>query len=30
MSDVRPFTLDIPQAEIDRLHRKIDETRWPE
>ena len=30
MSDVRPFTLDIPQAEIDRLHRKIDDARWPE
>ncbi|MXO61578.1 epoxide hydrolase family protein [Qipengyuania oceanensis] len=30
MSDVRPFTLDILQAEIDRLHRKIDDTRWPE
>lgn len=30
MSEIRPFTLDIPQAEIDRLHRKIDDARWPE
>ncbi|WP_284125282.1 epoxide hydrolase family protein [Parerythrobacter aestuarii] len=30
MSDIRPFTLDVSQAEIDRLHRKIDDTRWPE
>lgn len=30
MSAIRPFVLDIPQAEIDRLYRKIDDTRWPE
>lgn len=30
MTEIRPFVLDIPQAEIDRLHRKIDDTRWPE
>lgn len=30
MSEIRDFVLDIPQAEIDLLHRKIDDTRWPE
>jgi pimeloyl-ACP methyl ester carboxylesterase len=30
MSSIRPFTLAIPQAEIERLNRKIDDTRWPE
>jgi pimeloyl-ACP methyl ester carboxylesterase len=26
---VRPFRIDIPQAEIDALHAKLDATRWP-
>jgi pimeloyl-ACP methyl ester carboxylesterase len=31
MSDaVTPFTLSVPQAEIDDLHRRLDQTRWPE
>lgn len=30
MSEILPFVLDIKQAEIDRLHHKIDDTRWPE
>lgn len=30
MSEIRPFVLNVPQAEIDRLYRKIDDTRWPE
>ena len=30
MSDVRAFVLDVPQAELDRLHRKLDDVRWPE
>lgn len=30
MPDIRPFTLAIPQAEIERLNGKIDDTRWPE
>lgn len=30
MSEIRPFTLDVPQAEIDDLHRRLDLTRWPE
>ncbi|MED5327763.1 MAG: epoxide hydrolase, partial [Actinomycetota bacterium] len=25
-----PFTIDIPQADIDDLHRRLDATRWPE
>ena len=28
--DVHSFRIDIPQAEIDRLLRRLDETRWPE
>jgi pimeloyl-ACP methyl ester carboxylesterase len=28
-SDVLPFRIEIEQAEIDRLHRHLDETRWP-
>jgi len=27
---VTPFRLHVPQAEIDRLHRKLDDTRWPD
>ena len=27
---IRPFRIDIPQAELDRLNRKLDDTRWPE
>jgi hypothetical protein len=31
MSDqIEPFTLNIPQAELDRLNRKLDDVRWPE
>ncbi|WIA55259.1 epoxide hydrolase [Sphingobium sp. WTD-1] len=30
MSAVRPFTLAVPQAELDDLHRRLDQTRWPE
>ncbi|WP_040922831.1 epoxide hydrolase family protein [Saccharomonospora xinjiangensis] len=29
-TDIRPFTLDIPQADIDALHAKLDATRWPD
>ncbi|HEY1967521.1 MAG TPA: epoxide hydrolase [Pseudonocardia sp.] len=25
-----PFRLDVPQAELDQLHRRITETRWPD
>lgn len=27
---IRPFTLDIPQAELDDLQRRLAATRWPE
>jgi hypothetical protein len=27
--DVVPFRIEIEQAEIDRLHCHLDETRWP-
>ncbi len=31
MSDaIRPFTLEIPQAELDDLQRRLGATRWPE
>src|SRR5579871_2385286 len=28
-TEVRPFRLDVPQGEIDELHRRINATRWP-
>src|SRR5690349_613632 len=31
MSDaITPFTLNIPQAQLDDLNRRLDATRWPE
>jgi pimeloyl-ACP methyl ester carboxylesterase len=30
MSDIRPFRLDIPQAQLDDLHARLDLTRWPD
>ena len=27
---VRPFRVEIPQAEVDELRRRIAATRWPE
>ena len=31
MSDaVTPFTLAVPQAELDDLNRRLDKTRWPD
>jgi len=27
---VRPFPINVPQAEIDELRRRIAATRWPE
>lgn len=30
MSEIRPFTLAVPQAELDDLNSRIDCTRWPE
>lgn len=28
--DVRPFTLDVPEAELDDLRERLSRTRWPE
>ncbi|HXT88473.1 MAG TPA: epoxide hydrolase [Trebonia sp.] len=28
-SDVRPFQVEIPEAELDELRRRIEATRWP-
>lgn len=30
MTEIRPFTLSIPQAQLDDLHTRLDATRWPE
>jgi pimeloyl-ACP methyl ester carboxylesterase len=30
MSAIRPFTLAVPQEQIDDLHRRLDAARWPE
>lgn len=30
MSEIRPFTLAVPQGELDDLNTRIDLTRWPE
>ena len=27
---IRPFRVEVPQAEIDELRRRIQATRWPE
>src|SRR5688500_12190432 len=27
--EIRPFRIDIPQAALDDLHRRLDRTRWP-
>src|SRR5215470_14075188 len=26
---MQPFRIDIPQADLDDLHRRLDNTRWP-
>ena len=30
MTDIRPFTLAIPQDQLDDLNRRLDAARWPE
>ena len=30
MNELRGFVLDVPQAELDDLNRRLDHTRWPE
>jgi microsomal epoxide hydrolase len=27
---MRPFRIDVPQADLNDLHRRIDQTRWPD
>src|SRR5262245_5762356 len=27
---VRPFTINIPEADLEGMHERIDATRWPE
>jgi len=27
-ADIRPFTIDIPQADLDDLRDRLDRTRW--
>lgn len=29
-TEIRPFRIDIPQAELDDLHRRLAATRWPD
>lgn len=29
-SGIRPFRIDIPQSDLDDLHRRLDATRWPD
>ena len=28
-AEIRPFRIDIPQADIEDLHQRLDRTRWP-
>src|SRR4029453_4833529 len=28
--DIRPFRIDIPQADLDDLHNRLAHARWPE
>lgn len=30
MNDIRPYRLDIPQADLDDLHHRLDRVRWPD
>ena len=30
MADIKPFRIDVPQAELDDLHARLDLTRWPD
>lgn len=30
MIAIRPFTLAVPQDQLDDLHRRLDTARWPE
>src|SRR5215467_2526829 len=28
--DIRPFRIEIPQADVDDLHQRLARTRWPQ
>jgi epoxide hydrolase len=28
--EIRPFRIDVPQADLDDLHQRLDRTRWPD
>ena len=28
--DIRPFTFDVPEAQLDDLRRRITATKWPD
>jgi hypothetical protein len=28
--DIRPFHVNVPEAELTELHKRINATRWPE
>ena len=30
MSEIRPYRIEVPQADLDDLHRRLECTRWPE
>ena len=30
MTEIRPFTIDVPQADVDDLRERLGRTRWPE
>jgi pimeloyl-ACP methyl ester carboxylesterase len=30
MNEITPFSIDIPQAQVDDLHARLDHTRWPD
>ncbi len=29
-TEIRPFEIDVPQADFDELRRRVQATRWPE
>jgi pimeloyl-ACP methyl ester carboxylesterase len=29
-TEIRPFRIDVPQSDLDDLHRRLDATRWPD
>ena len=29
-AEIRPFRVDVPDADLDDLHERLDRTRWPD